>query len=167
MLVLHSHQNTGEGVGLPTDWPDMGMGSPIHPFDLFRDYENARIEWGDQDNYEVVRKVGRGKYSEVFEGIHMPDESRCVIKILKPVKNKKIKREIKILQNLKGGPNIISLLDVVKGKGPCMTHDVLMSLAWHTGMACLAAAPPCTVLSCFQHTCLLHRPTVQDTEPHF
>jgi hypothetical protein len=24
-------------------------------------------QWGDQDNYEVVRKVGRGKYSEVFE----------------------------------------------------------------------------------------------------
>ena len=54
----------------------------------------------------------------------MPDEARCVIKILKPVKNKKIKREIKILQNLKGGTNIISLLDVVKGKkkGPCMMY---------------------------------------------
>ena len=23
--------------------------------------------WGDQDNYEVIRKLGRGKYSEVFE----------------------------------------------------------------------------------------------------
>ena len=31
-----------------------------------------------------------------------------------PVKKKKIKREIKILENLRGGPNIISLLDVVK-----------------------------------------------------
>jgi casein kinase II subunit alpha len=37
-----------------------------------------------------------------------------VIKILKPVKKKKIKREIKILQNLCGGKNIINLLDVVK-----------------------------------------------------
>ena len=26
----------------------------------------------DQDNYEVLRKIGRGKYSEVFEGIHGP-----------------------------------------------------------------------------------------------
>jgi hypothetical protein len=25
------------------------------------------LQWGEQDNYEVVRKVGRGKYSEVFE----------------------------------------------------------------------------------------------------
>ncbi|CAI8015538.1 Casein kinase II subunit alpha [Geodia barretti] len=39
---------------------------------------------------------------------------KCVIKILKPVKKKKIKREIKILENLRGGPNIIALLDVVK-----------------------------------------------------
>lgn len=31
-----------------------------------------------------------------------------------PVKKKKIKREIKILENLRGGPNIINLLDIVK-----------------------------------------------------
>merc|ERR1711972_434399 len=37
-----------------------------------------------------------------------------VVKILKPVKKKKIKREIKILQNLCGGPNIIKLLDAVR-----------------------------------------------------
>lgn len=30
------------------------------------------------------------------------------------MKKKKIKREIKILENLKGGPNIIALIDVVK-----------------------------------------------------
>lgn len=35
--------------------------------------------------------------------------------VLQPVKTKKIKREIKILQNLRGGgPNIITLLDIVK-----------------------------------------------------
>jgi len=39
---------------------------------------------------------------------------KCVIKVLKPVKKKKIKREIKILQNLSGGPNIVGLLDVVR-----------------------------------------------------
>lgn len=30
------------------------------------------------------------------------------------MKKKKIKREIKILQNLAGGPNVIGLLDVVR-----------------------------------------------------
>ncbi len=33
---------------------------------------------------------------------------------LQPVKKKKIKREIKILENLKGGTNIIRLVDTVK-----------------------------------------------------
>ena len=61
-----------------------------------------------------MRKIGRGKYSEVFEGINIVNNEKCVIKVLKPVKKKKIKREIKILQNLAGGPNIISLLDVVR-----------------------------------------------------
>ncbi|RYQ80883.1 hypothetical protein Ahy_Scaffold1g106987 isoform F [Arachis hypogaea] len=68
----------------------------------------------EQDDYEVVRKVGRGKYSEVFEGVHSTNNEKCIIKILKPVKKKKIKREIKILQNLCGGPNVIKLLDIVR-----------------------------------------------------
>jgi serine/threonine protein kinase len=44
----------------------------------------------DQDDYEVVRKVGRGKYSEVFEGVNSVNNERCIIKILKPVKKKKV-----------------------------------------------------------------------------
>ncbi|ONM04259.1 Casein kinase II subunit alpha-4 chloroplastic [Zea mays] len=121
------------------------------------DYESLDIQWGKQDGYEVLRKVGRGKYSEVFEGFWARSDERCVIKILKPVNKKKkinfaftmlccggchisrnqrygwnhksdtrglpcratldytnIKREIKILYNLYGGPNIVKLLDIVR-----------------------------------------------------
>ncbi|TID16992.1 casein kinase II subunit alpha [Venturia nashicola] len=78
------------------------------------DYDIVNISWGVLENYEVVRKIGRGKYSEVFEGINVVNYQKCVIKVLKPVKKKKIKREIKILQNLSGGPNIVALLDVVR-----------------------------------------------------
>ncbi|MBA0620259.1 hypothetical protein Godav_006013 [Gossypium davidsonii] len=53
------------------------------------DYESLTVQWGDQDGYEVIRKVGRGKYSEVFEGKNVNNNERCVIKILKPVKKKK------------------------------------------------------------------------------
>lgn len=67
-----------------------------------------------QDNYEIIRKVGRGKYSEVFQGINITNNQKCVIKALKPVKKKKIRREIKILQNLAGGTNIVGLLDIVR-----------------------------------------------------
>ncbi|KAL0350538.1 UNVERIFIED_CONTAM: Casein kinase II subunit alpha-2 [Sesamum radiatum] len=94
------------------------------------DYENLTVQWGDQDDYEVVRKVGRGKYSEVFEGINVNNNERCIIKILKPVKKKKIKREIKILQNLCGGPNIVKLLDIVRdqhSKTPSLIFEFVNS----------------------------------------
>jgi serine/threonine protein kinase len=42
---------------------------------------------------------------------------------LQPVKKKKIKREIKILENLRGGTNIIRLVDTVKD--PVVGHGSL------------------------------------------
>lgn len=80
----------------------------------YHNYENLDVMWGKQDDYEIIRKLGRGKYSEVYEGINVNTDTKVVIKILKPVKKKKIKREIKILQNLSNGPNIVKLLDVVR-----------------------------------------------------
>lgn len=36
-----------------------------------------------QDDYQLVRKLGRGKYSEVFEAMNIAKNERCVVKILK------------------------------------------------------------------------------------
>lgn len=94
------------------------------------DYENLMINWGNQDNYEVVRKVGRGKYSDVFEGLNVVNGARVIIKILKPVKKKKIKREIKILENLYGGPNIVKLLDLCRdpvSKTPSLIFEYIQN----------------------------------------
>jgi len=55
-----------------------------------------------------------GQHCQVFEGANIVNDEKCIIKVLKPVNKKKIKREIKILQNLAGGPNIVALLDVVR-----------------------------------------------------
>ena len=98
------------------------------------------MELNVPDRYEIVRRIGGGRYSEVsggtgaraspsrvpfaatrlrsqvFEGVDSSNEDSCVIKVLKPVAKKKIKREIKILRNLAGGPNVIRLMDIV--------HDV-------------------------------------------
>ncbi len=52
----------------------------------------------DQKDYQIVCRVGRGKYSEVFEGVSVVNGEKCIVKVLKPVKKRKIKREIKILQ---------------------------------------------------------------------
>lgn len=90
------------------------------------DYEGTAIRWESQDGYEIVKKVGRGKYSEVFEGVSIERKETVVIKVLKPVKRKKIKREIKILQNLSGGPNIIELLAIVRepiSKTPALVFE--------------------------------------------
>lgn len=95
---------------LPRYYADVNTQRPRE----YWDYELFSVNWGSQDGYEVVRKVGRGKYSDVFEGIATGSGDKCVIKILKPVKKAKIKREIRILQNLCGGPNIVRLLDVVR-----------------------------------------------------
>jgi len=46
--------------------------------------------------------------------VNILNNQKCVIKILKPIRKKKIQREIKILQNLCGGPNVIKLLDIVR-----------------------------------------------------
>ncbi|KAI9492599.1 kinase-like domain-containing protein [Zychaea mexicana] len=95
------------------------------------DYDNLQVQWGLQDNYEIIRKVGRGKYSEVFEGVNITNGEKVVIKVLKPVKKKKIKREIKILQNLAGGPNVVGLLDVVRdpqSKTPALISEYVNNI---------------------------------------
>jgi hypothetical protein len=40
---------------------------------------------------------------QVFEGVHEASKGRCIIKILKPVKKRKIKRELLILKVCGGG----------------------------------------------------------------
>jgi len=103
------------------------------------DYESLAVTWGSQDDYEVVRKIGRGKYCEAFEGVHVHSQQQVVIKILKPVKKKKIKRELKILQNLQppqggtntpqsGCHNIVKLRDYVRdmqSKTPSLVFEYI------------------------------------------
>jgi casein kinase II subunit alpha len=48
-------------------------------------------------DYECFHKLGRGKYSEVYQGVNTQNREKCIIKILKPVKTEKIFREVKIL----------------------------------------------------------------------
>ena len=172
--------------------------TPLHPTpDLTR---NITPTHSNQENYEILRKVGRGKYSEVFEGVslvplpftssHQTSMSdavmaetgltstnnninventsplslsssnsppttlvlnKCIIKVLKPVKKKKIKREIKILMNLTeteeslleserrlghdGARNIVKLLDVVRDPPVRISTDIstlrLPPLSWN------------------------------------
>lgn len=116
---------------LPRFYAEANVGMPRE----YYDYEVTHVNWGCQDDYEVIRKVGRGKYSEVFEGVDVRAGDRCVIKILKPVMKKKIKREIKILQNLCGCPNIVRLMDVVRdpqSKTPSLIFEYINNTDFKT-----------------------------------
>ncbi|KAI0358173.1 kinase-like protein [Trametes cingulata] len=95
------------------------------------DYESMTVDWNVPDRYEIVRRIGGGRYSEVFEGIDSSNEESCVIKVLKPVAKKKIKREIKILRNLAGGPNVIRLMDTVHD-GPSRSNSLVMEFVENT-----------------------------------
>ncbi|WUR05065.1 casein kinase II subunit alpha (CSK21) [Vairimorpha necatrix] len=79
----------------------------------YYNYEEYKIKTGNIDKYKIAFRLGRGKYSEVFEG--RTDNDRVVIKLLKPVRESKINREILILKNL-NHDNIIKLEDVVMDK---------------------------------------------------
>ena len=67
----------------------------------------------------------------MFEGIDSSNEESCVIKVLKPVAKKKIKREIKILRNLAGGPNVIRLMDIVHDP-PSRSNSLVMEYVQNT-----------------------------------
>ena len=73
-----------------------------------------------QDHYEVIRKVGRGKYSEVFEGVNVSNGTKCIIKILKPVKNKKVRTSA----------HAVKLLQPCRAVGLMCRHGT-QSAAWH------------------------------------
>lgn len=77
------------------------------------DYTQFTPKWGRPDRYFLVQKVGRGKYSTVFRAFYKK-RRECAIKILVPLDPKRYLKEIKILVNLSGGPNIVKLLDLVK-----------------------------------------------------
>eukprot|EP01016_Furgasonia_blochmanni_P034334 TRINITY_DN368_c0_g1_i1.p2 TRINITY_DN368_c0_g1~~TRINITY_DN368_c0_g1_i1.p2 ORF type:complete len:395 (-),score=116.13 TRINITY_DN368_c0_g1_i1:218-1402(-) len=115
---------TPTAMNLPRLYADVNKSKPQE----YWDYENYENPWGNQDDYEVIKKIGRGKYSEVFEGINVITNKKVVIKILKPVKKRKIKREIKILEILRGGPNVIQLLDIVRdpaSKTPSLIFEAI------------------------------------------
>jgi len=38
------------------------------------------------DDYELMHKIGKGKFSEVFEGFNILTDQKVIIKMLKPTK---------------------------------------------------------------------------------
>jgi casein kinase II subunit alpha len=79
-------------------------------------YINYDFEIGDINNYIVDAKIGRGRYSDVYEGLQKIKNEKVVLKILKPITKVKIKREIFVLKTLRKCPNIVEIIDVINEK---------------------------------------------------
>ena len=85
------------------------------------DYTTFNPTYNPPDAYQLVSRLGRGKYSEVFLAVQRPQPGSgggrgrtVVVKVLKPVRKMKIKREIHVLQAMAGCGGCVKLLDVVR-----------------------------------------------------
>ena len=79
----------------------------------YADYANSTVHFNWQDDYEIIGKIGRGRYSEVFEALNLLSNERVVAKLLKPVKKEKVRREIMCLQAMQDCSYAVPLYDQV------------------------------------------------------
>ncbi|KAJ6250628.1 casein kinase ii subunit alpha-3 [Anaeramoeba flamelloides] len=110
LVILNGKFATGGIDDISRVYADVNENKPRE----YWDYEKYKLTYGRQNKYQVISRIGRGKYSEVFNGVNIETNELCVAKVLKPVRQSKIRREVSILKNLENGPNIVKLYDVVK-----------------------------------------------------
>lgn len=92
----------------------------------YYDYEQMTLPSSlDPDDYLITRRLGSGKFSDVFEAV--ADETYVVIKCLKPVSERKIRREVLVLQRCRHVANLARLVGIVIPRGE-KQHGMMPSL---------------------------------------
>ena len=109
------------------------MASTVLP-DKYKHYEDvilSKLNWISQDNIRVVRYIDSGRFSTVFEGTmlrnnsyNVTEEVVVILKILKPTYVSKIKREIMLLELLNNTEGVVQLLGYAKNVG-CQTVTLI------------------------------------------
>ena len=144
------------------------------------DYASFQPQYNAPDPYQIVCRLGRGKYSEVFLAVQRRRQQqqlsfaqrRVVIKVLKPVRKLKIKREIHVLQQMSGCDGCVRLLDVVRdpvSKYVSLVFEHVEAMEWKERFQSLTE-PQCQfilyqLLNTLQHAHshgIMHR----DIKPH-
>jgi casein kinase II subunit alpha len=65
--------------------PDTYLQAAVDRGPAYFSSDHFSIDYGRTQDYLALRKIGRGKYSQVFEGVHLPTSRRVVLKMLKPI----------------------------------------------------------------------------------
>jgi len=71
---------------LPKQFADVVVTKRVRHPD-YGDYENSKVTFNFQDDYEFQGKLGRGRYSEVFKAVNLLNNQDVVVKMLKPGKS--------------------------------------------------------------------------------
>ena len=96
-------------------------------------YRTWNPDFGDINRYTLEEWVGRGQFSDVFVALRDNTE-RVAIKVLKPVNNDRVRRELKVLSVIQGHESILNLIDIVidsKEGVPSMVTEYVPSADWH------------------------------------
>lgn len=100
-IHCRDNQCTFQAVAAPEAIPPTNYVNGSNTFvklkDLKQEQEDPKIS---NMKLEVLNKVGKGRYSDVYKAIDVSTNKYYVIKFLKPIKRKRIFREILILNNL-------------------------------------------------------------------
>lgn len=80
------------------------------------DTRSFRVPWVRTDAYVLGRKVGQGHFGEAFEARNTSTNAKVVVKTLKNEhrQKSKLQKEIKMLMHIRGGPNVVRLIECVK-----------------------------------------------------
>lgn len=118
--------------------------SKIYPnvtLDKGKDYyfvEDGKPECAEATNFILHEEIGSGKYSNVYNATS-PDGKLVCVKQIKLDREKRINREIKILEILRGGPGIVDYMgcyqNPMQNNQYGLVFELLESRNWKTQYA--------------------------------
>jgi len=85
------------------------------PNSFWRKWDSSLL--GTKDDYEFKRAVGIGGWSKVYKATHTPTGDQVAIKYPTYAREKsRLKKEFKILDDMKNAPNFLKLIDLYEDK---------------------------------------------------
>lgn len=79
---------------------------------------NLTYNWGKVEDYRLIRKIGEGSFGAAYSGILYSTREKVVMKIFtrKSATKRHVMKEVAMLHDVCGGPNIVRLVDVLPHK---------------------------------------------------